>query len=125
MRELGKQTLGNIGGDPSNQPVQMQIEIDDEDVPVSYASLARVTGTAEEITVDFGGPLKQTGNNRATLRVEQRIVLNPWAAKRLALTLGQTVSRYEQAYGTLELDERKRREAGQQSEEGGDSGENA
>jgi hypothetical protein len=36
-------------------------------------------------------------------------VLNPWAAKRLALALNQAMARYEQTYGLLELDERKRR----------------
>ena len=111
MSELGNETLGSIGGDQANQAQQIQIEVDDEDVPVSYASLARVSGTAEEVTVDFGGPLKQTNSTTATLRVEQRIILNPWAAKRLALTLGQTVARYEQTYGELELDERKRRKS--------------
>jgi len=111
VSETGEETLGTIGATDASQK-QIQVEIDDEDVPVAYASLARVAGTAEEITVDFGGPLKQTGDGRATLRVEQRIVLNPWAAKRLALTLGQTIQRYEQTYGALELDERKRRQNG-------------
>ena len=106
MSDKNEQTLGDVAANAQSQ--QMQIDVDDRDAPVTYAKLVRVGGTAEEITLDIAGPIRPTGPSRATMKIENRIVLNPWAAKRLAITLGQTVQRYEQVYGELEIDERKR-----------------
>ena len=89
---------------------QIQLQIDDAQASTSYSSTARVWGSAEEITIDFAGPVRTTQQPTvARLKIDQRVVLSPWAAKRLALALGQAVSRYEQTYGSLEIDERKRR----------------
>ncbi len=87
---------------------QVQLDIDDSDTHTSYSSTVRVWGTAEEINLDFAGPIRPSGQTRATLTIDNRVILNPFAAKRLALALGQAVQRYEQAYGELELDPRKR-----------------
>ena len=98
------QTLGGAAAAAQ----QLQIDVDDEGVPITYGKLVRVGASAEEITLDVSGPLKQTGPTRATMKVEQRLILNPWAAKRLAIALGQTIQKYEEVYGELEIDERKR-----------------
>lgn len=93
---------------------QIQLQIDDSDTPIHYCSTARVWGTAEEINVDFAGPVRATNQPKvARLKIDNRVVLNPYAAKRLALALGQAVARHEQTYGALELDERKRRVGGE------------
>jgi hypothetical protein len=92
---------------------QMQLQIDDSQTPNLYSTTVRVWGTSEEINLDFAGPIRPTGQqNVARLKIDQRVVLNAWAAKRLAIALGQAVDRYERAYGVLELDERKRRIGG-------------
>lgn len=92
------------------QQNQVQLQIDDSNSPVTYSTTVRVWGTAEEINLDFAGPIRPTGQARTVrLKIDQRMVLNPWAAKRLAIALGQAVARYEQTYGKLELDERRRR----------------
>ena len=97
----------------SGQQKQIQLQIDDTQAKMYYSSTARVLGSAEEITIDFAGPVRSTQEPAvARLKIDQRIVLSPWAAKRLALALGQAVSRYEQTYGPLEIDERKRRVGG-------------
>ncbi len=98
-------TLGGVANTAQNQ---IQVDVDDDGVPVTYGKLVRVGASAEEITLDVAGPLKQTAQNRATMKVENRIILNPWAAKRLAIALGQTIQQYEKLYGDLEIDERKR-----------------
>jgi hypothetical protein len=41
--------------------------------------------------------------------VNNRIILNLYSAKRLAISLGQIVRRYEQEFGVLELNAAKRR----------------
>jgi hypothetical protein len=89
---------------------QVQLQVDDSQAGVVYSTTARVWGSAEEINLDFAGPIRPTGQgNVARLKIDQRVVLNPWAAKRLAIALSQAVTRYEQTYGVLEIDERRRR----------------
>ena len=91
---------------------QMQLQIDDSQANTAYSSTARVWGSGEEIYLDFSQGLKPAGKNAVRLKIDHRVVMNPWAAKRLAMTLGQTIARYEQTYGTLELDEQRRRNGG-------------
>ncbi len=96
----------------AQQQQQVQLQIDETELDVTYSTTVRVWGSAEEINLDFAGPLRPAGPSAARLKIEQRMVLNPWAAKRLAITLGQAVAQYEQAYGALELDQAKRRAGG-------------
>ena len=103
----GNESIETISA-ASDQQQQLQLQIDDAQTPVAYSSTVRVWGSAEEINLDFAGPLRPAGKNQAKLKIDQRIVLNPWAAKRLAMALGQAIQRYEKTYGTLELDVRKR-----------------
>ena len=45
-------------------------------------------------------------------QVSDRVILNYYSAKRLALTLGQLIRRHEEQFGQLELDVAKRRKNG-------------
>lgn len=111
--ESGSDTIETISAATDQQNPQVQLQIDDASTPVTYSTTVRVWGSAEEFNLDFAGPLRPGAQpNTARLKIDQRIVLNPWAAKRLAIALGQAVGRYEQTYGALELDERKRRVGG-------------
>lgn len=97
----------------AEQPPQQQLRIDEADVKTFFSSTSRIWGTAEEIILDFSQGVRPTGQrNVAMLKIDARVVLTPWAAKRLAIALGQTVQRYEQAYGTVEIDPRRRMQAG-------------
>lgn len=87
---------------------QVEIQIDDAGTTPFYSTLARVWGSAEEFYMDFSSGMRTTGPQKATMKVDQRIVLSPWAAKRLALALAQAVGNYERAYGMLELDSQRR-----------------
>lgn len=91
------------------QQSQMQLQIDETKVESYYSSTARVYGSAEELVVDFSQGIRPSGqDNVSVMKIDARVLLSPWAAKRLALALGQAVQRYEQAYGVLEIDARKR-----------------
>ena len=106
-KEFGNESIETVSAN-ANADQQVQLQIDDANTPITYSSTVRVSGTAEEINLDFAGPIRPNGPKAATLKIDHRIILNPWAAKRLAMALGQAVQRYEQTYGTLELDPRKR-----------------
>lgn len=106
-QDAGSETIESISA-ASNPQQQLRIEIDESKANSCYSSTVRVWGSAEEFHLDFAGGLRPTGPQSAKLVIDQRVTLNPWAAKRLALSLGQAIARYEQTYGPLELDMRKR-----------------
>ena len=94
---------------------QVRLRIDQRNMSTNYANAFRTGTTAEEIMLDFG--LNQVTQARAAdqqgqadqpageilFDVSNRIVLNYFTAKRLAITLGQLIRRYEDQFGELKL----------------------
>lgn len=98
---------------PAAQPAgqqqqQPQVQLDDSAVDSNYANFCRVTGTPEELIIDFGLNTQPVGVPDKPIRVSQRIILNHFTAKRLLAALSMSVQRHEAAFGVLETDVRKR-----------------
>lgn len=91
-----------------NQSQQRQIKIEEDDAICSYANFCRVTGSPEELIVDFG--LNSQGMNVTDkpIEIKQRIVLNFYTAKRLLHALHLSVQNHEKVFGPLEIDVQKR-----------------
>jgi hypothetical protein len=89
-------------------PQQTQIEVDDSHMVCSYANFCRVTGSPEELIIDFGLNPQPMGTPQKAVRVDQRIVVNFFTAKRLLAALHMSVQRHEGAFGVLETDVQKR-----------------
>jgi hypothetical protein len=89
-----------------NQP--RQIQVDDSKALASYANFCRVTGTPEELIIDFALNPQPMGIPDGAIQITQRIVVNFYTAKRLLAALGMSVQRHEQAFGNLETDVQKR-----------------
>lgn len=85
-----------------------QLQVDDKSVVATYANFCRVTGTPEELIVDFGLNPQPMGVPTEPIPVNQRIVVNFYTAKRLYHALGMTLQRHEAAFGPLEVDVNKR-----------------
>ena len=105
-RDFGSQPLGDM---QHSAPQQVQLQIDDSTAHTSYSTLVVANATPEELILNFAGPLRPTGPKTAVMKVEQRVIMSPWAAKRFAIMLMQTLQRHEETYGPIEVDERKRR----------------
>jgi len=78
---------------------------DDAKMQTSYANVCNVMGTREEIMLLFGANQSWQGGAQkgVTVALTNRIVLNPYAAKRLALLLNQGLKEYETRYGELKV----------------------
>ncbi len=77
---------------------------DDSKMLTSYANVCNVLGTREEIMLLFGANQAWHGGQKeVTVLLSNRIVLNPFAAKRLAQLLNQGLNEYESRYGELKL----------------------
>ncbi len=91
---------------------QVQLRIDEREMNTSYANAFRTNGTAEEVMLDFGLNIPnaaQRDKPEIIFHVTDRIIMNYYSAKRLAMTLGQVVRRHEEQFGELEMDVNKRR----------------
>ena len=71
----------------------------------SYANVVNAASTREEVTLFFG--TNQTWNptdaKEFTVRLSDRIVVSPYAAKRLWTILGAVLGEYEKRFGPLKL----------------------
>ena len=85
-----------------------QLPVEMENLPAIYANFARVTGSPEELILDFGLNPSPFGNQPHPIKLTQRIVMNFFTSKRLLAALGMAVQRHEQAFGVLETDVNKR-----------------
>jgi hypothetical protein len=104
--------LEPIGDSAAHTPPQqqrVQIEIDDSKVTALYANFCRVTGTPEELIIDFGlNPQPFVGMPSHPIPVTQRIITNFYTAKRMLHALSLTIQRHEATFGVLETDVQKR-----------------
>ena len=77
---------------------------DDSKMKTSYANVCNVLGTREEIMLLFGANQAWHGGQKeVTVVLSDRVVLNPYAAKRLMHLLEQGLKEYESRYGELKL----------------------
>ncbi len=95
---------------------QVRLRIDDQNMQTCYANAFRTNGTAEEVLLDFGLNLAeptpgQTDQPQIVFKLNQRVIMNYYSAKRLAIALSQAVRRHEDQFGEIELDVNKRRKA--------------
>lgn len=74
----------------------------------NYINFCRVTGTPEEVIIDFGLSTDPAEMHKGTVIASDRVILSFYTAKRLLEALNMTVGRHETAFGTLELNVDKR-----------------
>ncbi len=89
-------------------PQQQQVQVDDSNLVACYSNFCRVTGSPEELIIDFGLNPQPVGMPTAPIKVSQRIILNFFTAKRLLAALSMSVQRHESVFGVLETDINKR-----------------
>jgi len=90
------------------QAAPKQVELDESGAIACYANFCRVTGTPEELIIDFGLNTQPMVQSQDAIKVTQRIILNYYTAKRMLGALHMAVQRHEAAFGPLETDIQKR-----------------
>ncbi|MFA5916170.1 MAG: DUF3467 domain-containing protein [Burkholderiales bacterium] len=78
---------------------------DDSRMNTSYSNVCNVLGSREEITLLFGANQAwHSGQKEVKVLLSDRVVLNPYAAKRLRVLLERVLKEYETRYGELKLE---------------------
>jgi hypothetical protein len=92
--------------DPGHSTVQLIF--DERDVKPSYVNFYRFHTVCDEMIVDLGFHMPNPNPNPAhgqqqqwLVKLNDRIIMNYFTAKRLAQSLTQLVKRYEQQFGEL------------------------
>jgi hypothetical protein len=90
-------------GQASEQAIP-KVEWDDSNMTTSYANVCNASSTREEVTLLFGtNQTWHAGQETVTVQLSDRLILNPFAAKRLAMMLNRVIETYEQRFGALDL----------------------
>lgn len=89
----------------TGSPALPTVDWDDSGMQSTYANVVNASSTREEVNLLFG--TNQTWKSDETkefkVRLTNRIVLSPFAAKRLWILLGSILKEYEARFGRLEV----------------------
>ena len=97
---------------PSAAPTPQTVRWDDSTLKSSYANVCNVSSTREEVVLSFGiNHAWERGQSEIQVQLTDRIILSPFAAKRLASLLAGVVREYESRFGALNLDARRQEES--------------
>ena len=92
---------------PSTEPTAIpkkQPKIDTSSLKSSYCNVCNAVSTREEVVLSFG--VNQNweltgGQDELEIQLQHRIILSPFAAKRLQEVLAKLVKDYEVRYGEM------------------------
>jgi hypothetical protein len=84
------------------------VKWDDSKMQTAYANVVNAASTREEVSLLFGtNQTWKAGEEREYIvQLSHRIVLNPYAAKRLLVLLSKLMQEYERRFGPLKLDDK-------------------
>ena len=87
---------------PAAKTTERTIRWDDTNMRTSYANVCNVSSTREELTLLFGtNQTWDAGQSELKVSLSDRIMLSPFAAKRLTALLSATLDKYEETFGPL------------------------
>src|SRR6266540_3916963 len=95
--------------------VAPQFAVDTSTLSAAYANFCRVTGTPEELVLDFGLNTQINPVPNEPVKLNHRLVMNYFTAKRLLGALHMSIQQHESVYGVLETDIGKRARASGQN----------
>lgn len=82
-----------------------KVRWDDSKMKSTYANVCNVASTREEVTLLFGtNQTWHTGGKEVVVELSDRIILNPYAAKRLTTLLNAVVKQYEEHFGAIDIE---------------------
>jgi hypothetical protein len=83
----------------------MKIKWDDSSMKSAYANVCNITSTREEVVLLFGmNQAWNRGQKEVTIQLTDRIVISPYAAKRMSMLLDNVVKEYEKRFGPLSIE---------------------
>lgn len=89
------------GGEQQARP-QQKVTFDTANIKSTYCNVCNATSTHEEVVINFGvNKTWDRGDRDLEVQLEHRIILSPYAAKRLQEMLTKLITDHEQRHGVL------------------------
>ncbi len=92
--------------EPALEPRPAALQWNDTEMATVFANVVNVQSTREQLDLFFG--LNRTwnagGEGPVTVDLSNRIVMSPYAAKRLWTILGNVLREYETRHGALDVE---------------------
>jgi hypothetical protein len=86
----------------AEQPAAQKVRWNTQNLKSSYANFCNATSTREEVVLNFGVSHNwERTPQDMEIELAHRIVLSPFAAKRLSGILAKLIGEYESRYGEL------------------------
>ena len=99
---MPEQTPAEMAERPADAGAAPKVRWDDSHMQSSYSNVCNVSSTREEVILLFGmNQAWQAGQKEVPVQLTSRIILSPFAAKRLAVLLQSVIKDYEARFGAL------------------------
>lgn len=84
---------------------QIRVKLNTDNIKSSYANFCNVTSTREEVVLNFGVN-NDWDRSRGEIGIDltNRLILSPFAAKRLHTMLTSLLEGYEKRYGAINIE---------------------
>lgn len=90
--------------DEAGAATQPKIKWDDSKMRSSYANVCNVSSTQEEVVLMFGiNQAWDAEKKEVTVQLSDRVILSPYAAKRLMSVLSNVMRQYESRFGEVRV----------------------
>src|SRR5262245_47160621 len=81
---------------------QQQVRLDTTNLKSSYCNVCNATSTREEVVLNFGVNQNwDLGQKDMDVQLQHRIIMSPFAAKRLSELLNNLIKEHESRFGEL------------------------
>jgi len=80
------------------------VKFDDAGITNAYANVCNVSSSREEVVLVFGmNNAWERDASEVRVKLNSRVILSPFAAKRLSLLLDNVIKQYEARFGTMDV----------------------
>ena len=87
---------------PKTKAASPKIRWNDKNMRNTYANVCNVSSTKEEVTLLFGtNQAWRQGQEEVAIDLSDRIMMSPYAAKRMQVLLANVMDEYEKRFGSL------------------------
>lgn len=99
----------NMGATTQDSDQKAAVKWNDAGMATGFANVVNIQGTREQVELFFGTSRSwnTSGSTDLTVDLTNRMILSPYAAKRLNTILTRVLSEYEARHGVLKMDEAK------------------
>ena len=101
IKEVPAETAAPAATRPTTSPT---LKFDDTGITNAYANVCNVSSSREEVVLVFGmNNAWERDASEVRVKLNSRVILSPFAAKRLAMLLDSVVKQYEARFGGINV----------------------